>query len=190
MNTDSRLRRLVLVIFIAGTFAVIAPLGAAARTWEDDPGSPATLSDASVAHLLVEAVFNGGDADAAAFLVADDAVIHTRLGDYTGSQGLLDYIASLRHTYPGASFDFLRATVSGNGVTTIDWLMTSTKIRMGSSEEVTSVDIALRESIAITTDDGHITSATFDPNTAVASVPIKGGLVVTDCLAFANCIIR
>lgn len=161
-----RLRRSALVIALGLLLGFLTPLAATARVSpDDDPGSPVTSSDLSIAYRLVDAVFNDEDASAATALVAEDAVIHTRLGDHTGPQGLLAYIAAMKHTYPGASFSIIDVSPSARGVT-IDWLMTATNIRMGASEQMTSVTIELRSTTVLSTNDGQVDTATFDPSLA------------------------
>lgn len=164
----SLMRRITITLMLAAVVSMIASPAAAAPSVDDDPGSPVKRSNLSIANLLVDAVFNGEDAEVATALVSADAVIHTQHGDYSGPEGLLTYIASLKHTYPGATFSVLDAEASGDSVT-LDWLLTSTKIRMATTGDVASVDVQLRGSTVIATDEGQIAGVTFDPS--VAALP-------------------
>lgn len=156
----SLLRRITFTFMLAAVVSMIGSPAAAAPSVDYDP---AMLSNLSIANRLVDAVFNGEDPDVATALVSADAVIHTQHGDYSGPQGLLAYIASLKHTYPGATFSVLDAEASGDSVT-VDWLLTSTKIRMATTGDVASVDVQLRGSTVIATDEGQIAGVTFDPS--------------------------
>ena len=148
------------LITLCLVFGLVSPLAATASVaYDDDPGSSVRISDLAAAYRLFDQVFNLEDADAAAALVSDDAVIDTQFGEYTGSEGLLTYIANVKHTYPGATFSLTRVSLSDDGVT-VNWLLTGTKIRMSGSDEMTSVDVQLRGSTAIAMDDQQIAAIT------------------------------
>lgn len=168
----SRLRRIPAMLAIAALLSVLGSIGAtaAAPPAEDDPGSPAVLSDLGMAHLLVDAVFNGEDAAAAEALVSENAVIHTVAGDFSGPQGLLDYIASVKHTYPGAVFDVVRVTQTDSGVA-IDWILSGYLVRMSGSEDMTSVTVELRGQTVVSPDGAQIADITFDPAQIAQAAP-------------------
>jgi predicted SnoaL-like aldol condensation-catalyzing enzyme len=161
----SLLRRIIITLMLAAVVSMIASPAAAAPSVDYDP---AKLSNLAIANRLIDAVFNEEDAEVATALVSADAVIHTQHGDYSGPQGLLTYIASLKHIFPGAMFSVVDAEASGNNVT-VDWLLTSTRIRMATTGDVASVDVELRGSTVIATDEGQIAGVTFDPS--VAALP-------------------
>jgi predicted SnoaL-like aldol condensation-catalyzing enzyme len=163
MNT-TLLRRITITLAITAVLSMIGSLGvaAAAPAIEDDPGSPAKLSNVAVAFRLIDAVFNDENAVSAETLVSENAVIHTAVGDFSGPHGLLEYIASVKHTYPGAVFDVVRVTQSDNGVT-IDWILSGYLVRIGASEDLTSVTVELRGQTVISLDGAQVAGITFDP---------------------------
>lgn len=122
----SRIHPYVLVSFLAALLVITGFNGVAAEiTPDDDPGSPVGRSQLSEAHFLFNAVFNNGDAKAAAELVAPGAVIQTPYGEFEGPEGLLDYVAIVRRAYPDASFEIIRITGSA-GSLVVEWVMTAT----------------------------------------------------------------
>jgi predicted SnoaL-like aldol condensation-catalyzing enzyme len=159
----SLLRRVAITFALAAALSLIASPVAAAPSGDYDP---AKLANISIANRLVADVLNGQDAAAAAALVSEDAIIQTQFGEYTGPSGLLAYVAALKHTYPGATFSVLAVESTGDDVA-VDWLLTSTRIRMATTGEVASVNIELRGTSVIATDDGQVAGVSFDPGIAV-----------------------
>jgi hypothetical protein len=163
--------------------AVIAPLGAAAApVVEDDPGSPAELSNLGMAYYLIDAVFNDGDAEAAAALVDDDAVIRTPFAEYHGPQGLLDYVAFLKRTYTDASFAITAISVSDDRLH-IEWVMTATRYQTDPYEQPIVVDVERPGVIAITVSDGQVADLSLQNGELVFNEPQEEVAIVDgDCI--------
>jgi hypothetical protein len=165
----ARIRVLLLPLAFAALASMIGftSATAAAPVVEDDPGSPADLSRLGTAYLLIDAVFNDGDADVATALVSENAVIHTTAGDFVGPQGLLDYIAMVKRAYPDAWFELSTVSVSDRGIS-LEWTMTATRYRIGPNEPTMNVNVEIPTVATISIDDAQITDAAFG-NTEVAT---------------------
>lgn len=124
--TTLRHLRFAFVLASLALIAMITPSAAGPPVIEDDPGSPAELSQLGLAYDLFDRVFNDGDAAAAAELVAPDAVISTPMGEYVGPEGLLDYVAFVKRAYPDAVFDVTSIAV-GERVITVEWQLTASQ---------------------------------------------------------------
>lgn len=184
----SRLRHLVLIMIFAGVLSVIGAGGgaaAAAPVPDDDPGSPAQLSHLGMAYQLFEAVFNGSDAEAAVALVDDDAVIRTPFGEYTGPQGLLDYIAFVKRSYLDATFDVASVSLVGNTVV-IDWHMRATKLQIDPTEHWDEVSVDMPGSTTISVgSDAQVAALTQENGEMSITYPQDEVVIATggiDCV--------
>jgi predicted SnoaL-like aldol condensation-catalyzing enzyme len=164
--------RHLLVLVVALTMALIAPLGAAAAIpQDDDPGSPVPQPGTVMATTLFARVFNDVDAAAAEQLIAPDAVLHTtRFGDWIGPQGVLDYIAFVRRAYPDARFALSAVNVSGNTVT-LNWTMTAGHVQMDPTEGPYPANVEIDGSAELALNDTSIASISLDERTVAITVP-------------------
>lgn len=166
MNGYMHRCQLVVVALASMVSVVLLPSPAGALpVSEDDPGSPAELSNLGLAYQLFDAVFNGRDADLARTLVTDDAVIHTAYGDYVGPDGLMAYISTLHRVYTGAVFDVSSISVSGDTVT-VDWSMTATWRQTDPVEPPIDVNISVDGSAGFTMSDARIADLALDQSVA------------------------
>ena len=179
MNT-THARRFALIVMVAGVLALVAPLGATAAqpVVEDDPGSRVQLSNLGMAYHLFDAVFNGGDADAARLLVSEDASIQTAHGDYTGPQGLLNYVASVKRSYPDARFEVTSISLSDDSMV-VGWTMTATRFAFGPYEQAVDVLSEISGAASITVTDGKVASVSLDAGATVFTDPTDA-VAVTD----------
>jgi hypothetical protein len=184
-------RRLVFVIVVASTFAVIAPLSAAAQVWEGEFDSPAQRSESSVAYRLVDAVFNDFDADVASVLIAEDATIHTPYGDFVGPSGLDTYVGIATRAYPDASFKVTNVSTSGNTMV-IHWVMTATIFQLEPYDTQLNVNTELPGELTITLADARISDASIVTGDFVVTdlddVVVTSSGSVADCLV--PCVLR
>ena len=175
-------RRVAFVLTFGVFLGLFAP--AAATVLEQSPdGGASQASNIQLAHVLIDRVFNNGDADAAAQLVSDDVVLHTSFGDFTGPEGLLDYISFVERTYVNPTFDIVSARVNGGSVI-IDWRMTASGIRVDPVEMPADVDVDITETITLLVENSQIAEIDLDdrvvtltepsPDTQVAYDPLPG----------------
>lgn len=153
MNT-SRPRRFLIAIALGimlGSMSTVTAMAAVPP--DDDPGSPVFLSNAALASTLFEVVFNGDVAPGA--LVSDNAVIHTPYGDFTGPQGLQDYLGIIRRAYPDAAFHVSSIEVRDDTVT-VRWTMTATRFQIDPTEPVINVQVSNPGETTITIADGQV----------------------------------
>ena len=179
MNT-SHARRFALIVMVAGLLALVSPLGftAAQPQADDDPGSQVRFSNLALANKLFAAVFNGDDADAANLLVSEDAVIRTSYGEFAGPQGLLDYVASMKRSYPDARFEITNISVSDDSVV-VSWTMTASKLQVDPYEQAIDVLAERSGETTIIVADGKAASVSLDTGATVFTNP-------TDAVAVAD----
>ena len=154
----SRLHRSVLIVALGLVLGLLAPVATSAQvTANDDPGSPASLSNLALTHRLFDSVLNDLNAEAAADLVDANAVIQTQYGTFEGPSGLIAYATAVRQVYPDATFDIIDISVQGD-IVEVSWQMTASQIRR--AERVFDFDIVLDGVTTITLDGSQITSLT------------------------------
>ena len=167
--TASATRRTTLIIVLGLLFGLLTPPAVGARVDpESDPGSPVRLSNSALTSRLFDAVFNDGDVDAASALVSDQARIHTPYGEFTGPEGLQDYLRIIRNAYPDASFAVSSIDVQGDTVT-VRWTMTATRFAIGPNEPELDVVVRRPGETTITFADGQVAGITqIHQGTAIA----------------------
>lgn len=170
----SRRRTFVLWIIIAALLGMSGSATTAGQASqaerEDDPGSPVQLSKVALTYSLFDAVFNGLDADAAAELVGEDAVIETLLGTFTSPDGLIEFLSILHRANPDAMFGITSVTAHAGGVR-IEWQMSATSYVTDPNESAAAV-IVERSGTATITFEGQVVSATsLDYETAISPLP-------------------
>lgn len=193
--TVARMHRLVATVCIAALLAILVPLGAGAvqPTPDNDPGSPVGLTRAAVTYQLFDAVFNGGDAEAAALLVAADAEIRTTFGVFRGPDGLLDYIALVKRTYPDAIFDVTSVVVTIDGVD-VGWTLTASRFLVAPDQRPVDMAVERAGTATFTIGESRVSSVTLadgemilmSPDTEVATGDVEVAttteITTMDCL--------
>lgn len=152
MTTPPRFRHLAAAVIIA-IVALVAPLRIASS---HTPPEVAEQVDGGSLKLTVELyseVINDRNAAGAERLIADDAIIHTPRGDFTGPAGLLEYVDSIDRTYPGASFDVTSIVVDGDEIV-VEWTMTTTQLDL--NDGPTDLQVSSPGETTITVVDGQV----------------------------------
>ena len=158
--TISRTRRTTLIVALGILFGLLTPLAASARIdLDSDPGSPVRLSNYALTSQLFNAVFNDGNVAAAETLLADDAVIATPYGAFTGPDGLQGYLDIIRAAYPDASFAVTSIDVQGDTVI-VRWTMTAARFSLGPNEPELEVQVRRTGETTITVADGQVADMT------------------------------
>jgi predicted SnoaL-like aldol condensation-catalyzing enzyme len=151
--------RFLLVAFVL-LLGLLTPIGSSAQILpDDDPGSQVHLSQVALTVNLFETVLNGHDADAAARLVTDDAVISTPNREFTGPLGLVAYTAEIRRTYPEAVFDVTSIDRNGDTVV-VHWTLNASRYSFEPSEPALDATVTMPGETTITVDDGKVTQLT------------------------------
>lgn len=181
--TLSLIRRFAFVLTFGVFLGLIAPIGAAAVVEDSPDGGSSQASNLQLAHAVIDRVFNDADADAAASLIDDDAVLHTSFGDYTGPEGLLDYVSFVKRTYPDAVFDIASARADG-GTIVIAWRVTASEMVLDPYELPLVAQVDITETATLQVENDQVAGITLDArvltltdpgaDTQVAYVPLPG----------------
>ena len=118
-----KLRRLVVVLTVGTLFGLLAAPIAATPLEETPSGGTSNTYQLLLVHELFDRVFNENDADAAAVLVASHATITTNYGEFTGPEGLLEYLRLVKLAYMDVAFDI--TSVHLDAAVTVKWRMTA-----------------------------------------------------------------
>jgi len=179
----SLIRRFAFVLTFGVFLGLIVPIGAAATVPEESPdGGSSQAANLQLAHHLIDRVFNEGDAEAAAQLVSDDVVLTTSFGTYTGTAGLIDYVAFVHRTYTDAAFDIVSVRANGGSVI-VEWRMTASEIVVDPTEQPLDATVDLTETMTLLIEnheiadialDGRVMTITEPSDVQVAYEPVRG----------------
>jgi hypothetical protein len=171
--TISHARRLVVAILVAAVIASVAPIGVAGASSRDttDAGH---LSPSGRVFELYAAIFNGRDTNAANVLIAEDAVLTTPYGEYVGPEGVLNYVALVKRSYPDAEFHITGIESRGETVE-VEWTMTASRFQTDPVEQPIDVDVTITGNLTLTVTDTEITGM----NQANTSIAITNPIEVT-----------
>lgn len=179
--TAIRLRRLVIVLIFGTLFGGLASPIIAATLEESPYGGTSQLDELLLAHELFDRVFVDNDADAAALLVAEHATISTRYGDFTGPDGLLEYLRIVKGPYLDVELDI--TSVQLYGALTVTWRMTGSMYNVATYNPVIIADVTQNGTATIVFQNGrlaHLTSQAHEvafterPGETLVSVPQRG----------------
>ena len=164
----SQARQWIIAVIFAITVASHIPIGIAGASSRDtvDAGH---LTPSGKVFELFALVLNGEDPNAASALIADDAVLYTPYGEYVGPEGVIDYVAFVKRSYPDAEFHITRIATRGNTVE-VDWTMMASRIHVDPYEQPVAADITIL---------GHLTLDVTDTE-------IAGMSQVNESIAFAS----
>jgi predicted SnoaL-like aldol condensation-catalyzing enzyme len=171
--TIAQLRRFAVVLALVTALGLIVPVAASEEgVTEQTPwGGVSRADNLAAVHSLFDRVFNDEDAAAAQQLIADTAVLHTtRFGDWTGPQGVLDYIAFVKRAYPDASFTLTTVTLSGN-TAVLGWNMTASHIQMDPTEVPYAANVEIDGSAEVALSDAQIASISLDERSVAITDP-------------------
>lgn len=165
--TISQIRSLVVAIVVAAVIASVAPIGIASASSRDttDAGH---LSPSGKVFELFAAVFNGRDTNAADVLIAEDAILVTPYGEYVGPEGVLNYVALVKRSYPDAKFDITGIESRGETVE-VEWTMTASRFQTDPVEQPVDVDVTISGNLTLTVTDTEIAGMT-QVNTSIAII--------------------
>lgn len=149
------LRGIAIGIVLAAFVSTIASPALAEPASGDNPDNPVHQYNATLATTLFRSVFNGGDVDATEALVSPNAVIHTPYGEFTGPEGLQDYLDIVRREYPDAWFDISSVDVVGDTVV-VHWTMTASRFLTGPASTPLNVRVSDLGETRITVVDGAV----------------------------------
>jgi hypothetical protein len=181
------LRRGVVVMVLGVLLALAAPIGAGATAHAADTGGPVGMSRVALAQETFDAIFNGNDPTEAAFLLTDDAAIHTGYGEFTGPQGLNDYVAFVKRTYPDAVFDITGISVQGNRID-VSWTMSATRIQVDPVEQPVEAVVRQTGTTTLTVDGARITDLAHANGEMTISEPVELGGVITGGICTNPCV--
>ncbi len=155
----SRIHHRLRISSFAIVFGILATLTMTATGAAQHPANPATVSKLDIVAALFDDILNGQDVNAAQDLISATAVIHTPYGEFTGPQGLRDYVGIIRRGYPDASFAVTTIDVEGD-IVTVRWTMTATRYQIGPTEPVIDVNVDMPGESTITVAYGQVADLT------------------------------
>jgi predicted SnoaL-like aldol condensation-catalyzing enzyme len=169
----SHTRRLAIALVITAVIGMAASTSIAGASQPPHEATDAAhLTPSGQVFELFSAVFNGGDAAAAERLIGDDTVLHTPYGDYVGPEGVVEYVAFVKRTYPDATFRVTDVRSSGNTVA-VDWTMTASRFQVDPVEQPITVEVTLSGEMVLAVTDRGIVGMTQINETLAIVTPVE-----------------
>lgn len=172
----SRSRTIVVVVsmIFAALVALSATVTAADKASEaerdSDPSAWDQVTQVGMVHTFFDPVFNDLDAEAAATLVGEGAVIGTPLGTFTGPDGLIEFLSILHRANPDAEFTLDEVSISDAGMA-IEWTMTASSYVSDPNEAAAALSVQRSGSATIGFDGYTVADASFAYETAISPLP-------------------
>lgn len=173
MNAIRPMRLAPVACLAAVVLLIGSPAGISAQpVVESEPENRQQLENIGLAYHLIDAVFNGRDPSVTATLVAEGAVIHTSSGEFTGPEGLLEYVANIRNVYPDAYFAITSISVT-NDSAIIEWKLTAPRARENTSGRIDLLPVELTGVFTVEVGSGQVTHMSIISEDLIVAGPVN-----------------